>query len=227
MNILKSTLLATVATVVMTASSFAFEGFSIGITANDASFDTSGKELKGIAGGASESTAAKKSNDVDFGSGFVEYSFAQGSTLGVSYIPGEASLGAKTRTQTQTRGQTGSGVITAKAEVSDHMTFYVEPTYMLTDTFGVYVKGGASRVTVKSLENDTGAALASTYGDQDVYGTMTGVGAKLYYGSFFAKLEHTETEYGTVTLISSTGNKNTITADIENSQTAISLGYNF
>ena len=227
MNNLKTTLFALVATIVMTSSSLAFEGFSIGITGSDASFDTSGKELKGIAGGTSEVSKASKSSDVDFGSGFIEYSFAQGSTIGMSYIPGEASLGAKSRTQTQTRSQNASGTVTAKAEVSDHMTFYVEPTFMLTDTFGVFVKGGAARVTVNSLESQTSTTIASTYGNQDVYGTVQGVGAKMYYGNFFAKLEHTETEYGTVTLTSSTGNLNTITADIENSATSLSLGYNF
>ena len=157
---------------------------------------------------------------------FAEYSFAQGSTIGISYIPGEATLGSRARTMTISDvAQDVSGTITAKAEVSDHVSFYVEPTYMMTDGFGVYVKGAASRVTVNSLESQTATSVTMGYGNQDVWGTSYGVGAKAYRGNLFLKLDHMKTEYGTVSL-TSTNNKN-ITADIESEATTLSLGYNF
>ena len=143
----------------------------------------------------------------------------------MSLIPGEATLGAKSRTQTVTNGQNASGVITGKAEVSDHMTFYVEPTYMMNEKFGVYVKGGASRVTVNSLESQTSTTISGTYGNKDVWGTTYGVGAKYYMGNTFIKVESMKTEYGTVSL-NSTTNKN-ITADVESEATTFALGYNF
>ena len=155
----------------------------------------------------------------------VEYTFAQGSTIGLEVIPGESSLGAKSRTQTQTNSGNVSGTVTAKAEVSDHVTVYVEPTWMMNDRFGVYVKGGAAKVTVKTKESQTAAVTAGTYGDQEVYGVMMGIGAKAYYGNFFAKLESTTTDYGEISLTSSTGK--VINAEIEADATVMSIGYNF
>lgn len=226
MNKLLKIMLASIAALGIISSAHSFEGFSVGVSGSDATFDTDGKEHKGHKG-TSETTKGSVSNDVQFGSLFGEYTFAQGSTIGIEIIPGTASVGTKSRTHTQTNTQNASGTVTAKAEVSDHVTMYVEPTYMMTDTFGVYVKGGASRVTVNSLESQTSTTIASVYGNQDVWGVTYGVGAKAYAGNYFAKLEHVTTEYGTVSLTSTAGNLNTVTADIEQKATRIALGYNF
>ena len=74
---------------------------------------------------------------------------------------------------------------------------------------------------------DAGGATASTYKSQDVVGLMTGYGAKYYYGNFFAKLEYVETDFETYSHTSTTGNKNTITADVDTEETRIGIGYNF
>jgi hypothetical protein len=228
MNKLKNILLTSVLALGLATSAFAFEGFSIGAVAVDGSFDTKGQEHKSAkATGVNATTKGSVSEDVNFGSVFAEYTFAQGSTIGFEYIPGDASVGTKSRTMTQSDSQNASGTITAKGEISDHITFYVEPTIMATDTFGIYVKGGASRVTVNSLEKQTSTSIASVYGNQDVWGVTYGVGAKAYYGNIFAKLEHMTTEYGTVALTSTAGNKNTVEADIEQTSTRLAVGYNF
>ena len=218
----------------ISTSAMAFEGFSIGIMASSADFDTTGKELEG-GGTASttdnESNSGSAGNTVEFGSGFLEYTFAQGSTMGVSYIPGEASLGSKSRTDTTTDGNETNqddSTYTAKAEVSDHWTFYVEPTIMTTESFGLYVKGGASKVTVNSLESISSGTDSSAYGNVDIWGVMYGAGIKgIHENGMFFKLEATKTEYGTVTLRSTTGNKNTITADPESETVSLHFGYNF
>ena len=226
MNKIKTMLVTVIAITSLTVSAYSFEGFSVGISGSQSSFDTEGRETKGQAGGTMEASAkVKKAQDVDVGSIFAEYSFAQGSTVGISYIPGEATLGSRARTMTQSDGQDVSGTITAKAEVSDHVSFYVEPTYMMTDVFGVYVKGAASRVSVNSLETQTSTSVTMGYGNQDVWGTSVGIGAKAYYGNLFLKVENMKTEYGTISL-NGTNNKN-ITADIESDATTFSLGYNF
>ena len=226
MNKIKTMLVTVIAITSLTVSAYSFEGFSVGISGSQSSFDTEGRETKGQAGGTMEASAkVKKSQDVDVGSIFAEYSFAQGSTVGISYIPGEATLGSRARTMTQSDGQNVSGTITAKAEVSDHVSFYVEPTYMMSDVFGVYVKGAASRVSVNSLETQTSTSVTMGYGNQDVWGTSVGIGAKAYYGNLFLKVENMKTEYGTISL-NGTNNKN-ITADIESDATTFSLGYNF
>ena len=230
MNKIKTMLVTVIAITSLTVSAYSFEGFSVGVSASDSTFDTEGRETKNQREGATtsmeRSALVKKTQDVDIGSMFAEYSFAQGSTIGISYIPGEATLGSRARTMTISDvGQDVSGTITAKAEVSDHVSFYVEPTYMMTDVFGVYVKGAASRVTVNSLESQTSTSVTMGYGNQDVWGTSYGIGAKAYYGNLFLKLDHMKTEYGTVSL-TSTNNKN-VTADIESDATTLSLGYNF
>ena len=226
MKKLRTSIIALVATLVMTSSSFAFEGLSFGGVYNDATFDTSGREIKGQAAAAMEKSATTSvSKDQAFGSYFVEYTLPQGSTFGIEMIPGDAELGAKTRTQTQTNGQNVAGTITAKAEVSDHTLIYAEPTKMFSDTFGVYVKGGISKVTINTLDSQTSTTIAGTYSNEDVYGTAMGFGAKVYRGNMFLKLEHLTTDYGEISLVSST-NK-VIEADIDQEATRIALGYNF
>ena len=120
--------------------------------------------------------------------------------------------------------QDDTGTNTAKAKVSDHTLYYVEPTWMIGERFGVFLKGGAAEVTVSSQET---MATNSTYGDQDVWGVLTGYGAKFYMGNFFVKAEYTETEYGKIMLKSTTGNKNIIEANIDSEKTGIAIGYNF
>ena len=225
MNKLRTSIIALVATLAMTTSSFAFEGISFGAIYNNATFDSEGREIKGATTGSSVKSGLEKiSKDQNFGSYFVEYTLPQGSTFGVELIPGDASLGAKSRTHTETHDSAG-GTITAKAEVSDHTLVYAEPTYMFSDTFGVYAKGGFAKVTVNSLDSQTSTTIAGTYGNKDVYGTAIGFGAKLYRGNLFLKVEHLNTDYGEMQFTSST-NK-VITADIDQTATRFALGYNF
>jgi len=233
-NITKLILSAIVA-LGLSTSAYSFEGFSIGVIGAETDFDASGKEHK--VNDSSDPQVIETSTGTDTESEqipslFLEYTFAQGSTIGVEYIPGDAVVGNKTRTHTANSGtpNTGNrsaGTVRAKAEVSDHVTFYVEPTYMMTENFGVYVKGGASNVTVNSLEDMGNTGNLSTYGNQDVWGVTYGIGAKISSGNYFAKLEHMTTEYGTVSLTSTTGNKNTVEADFESEALRLALGYNF
>lgn len=230
MNKLKNLIIATVFATCLTTSASSFEGLSVGLTAVDGDFDTTGKETRGISkgtGGVLEVTKGSVTESAEFGSGFIEWTFAQGSTIGMEIIPGSASVGSKTRTHTQTDGtEAATGTVTAKGEISDHIMLYVEPTVMFTDNLGAYVKGGAARITVNSLENMGGVGSA-VYGNVDVWGVAYGVGAKAYMGSFFTKVEHLVTEYGTVSLTSTAANKTKVEADIEQKATKISVGYNF
>ena len=211
---------------------FAFEGFSIGASYSSLDYSTSGYETAAgdVAGttNALEKNSTTKSGSGDLGSIFAEYTFAQGSTIGIEHISGSATLGSGTRTQTSAGGGGATGTVTVKAEISDPTTFYVEPTYMINDSFGLYLKGGATRVTIEPKEvTDTGSLVASTYKNQDVWGIMTGIGAKAYYNNFFIKAEYVETEFESYSYQSTTGNKNSITADVDTEETRFSIGYNF
>ena len=209
-------------------ASQSFEGFSVGVNISTADFDIKGREFDVDSNTADESETSafvKRSVSTDILEGFIEYTFAQGSTIGIAMVPDEATFKAKSRTLSPTASQEGdSGTQTAQAEVSDHTLYYVEPTWMIGEKFGVYLKGGFAEVSVKSKEV---LATNSTYGDQDVWGVMTGYGAKYYMGNFFVKAEQTETEYGKIMLTSTTGNKNVIEADIDSEKTSLAIGYNF
>ena len=228
MNKITKTLsvLSTALMVSLSTSVYSFEGFSVGASYSSMDFSTTGTEVAhGTAGnGTLDKNTVTKTGSGDLGSFFAEYTFAQGTTLGVSFIDGTAELGTGSRVET---GQT-AGTVTQKAEVSDPMTFYVEPTYMMTDTFGVYVKGGATTVSVEPKETaDAGAVVNSTYKSKDVWGITTGVGAKVYMGNFFAKAEYVETDYETYHHQSTTGNLNSVSADIDTEETILAIGYNF
>ena len=206
-------------------------GLSIGIIANESDFNTKGYEKEGS--GDNEINSTSISNSVEFVSMFVEYMVGpdQGfnMTFGIEHIPDEATLGAKSRTDSVGDSSADdSGAYTAKAEISDHVSLYAEPTIMFNENFGVFLKGGATHITVRSLENLNQGDDFSAYGSESVFGVMGGIGVKAISPSgIFVKVEATKTEYGTVTLNSVTGNKNVISAEPDQESVRFALGYNF
>ena len=213
------------------SSAIAFEGFSIGATYSKTDFSTKGNETTGADNtGALEVNSTTKTGSEDVGAIFAEYTFAQGSTIGIEYIPGEAEIGKASREQantTATPANDASGTITAKATISEYTRIYVEPTWMANDRFGVFVKGGAAHLSVQPSYTETADVIQSTYKSEDVWGVMYGFGAKAYFGNAFIKAEYLETEFGTYSHQSTTGNKNKITADVDMEETRVSIGYNF
>ena len=212
-------------------SAFSFEGFSIGATYSNTDFSTAGKETRTATPGTLEVNSITKNGSADVGAIFAEYTFAQGTTICIEYIPGDAEIGKGSRLQTNTvtvPAQTDlTGTITAKATISEYTRIYVEPTWMANDRFGVFVKGGAAHLSVQPSYTETAEVIQSTYKSEDVWGVMYGVGAKAYFGNVFVKAEYLETEFGTYSHQSTTGDKNKITADIDMEETRISIGYNF
>ena len=207
------------------SSAFAFEGFSIGATYSNIDYSTTGSErTNGVdgSGAAAVIGTTTKTGSADIGSIFAEYTFSQGSTIGVESISGEAEIGTASRTSS-----TPSGTVTVKAVASDPITLYVEPTWMMNDKFGVYLKGGVTEVTVTPTITDAADVTDSTYTSKDLYGFMTGVGAKYYVGNFFVKAEYVETDFSKYAHTSTTGERNTVTADVDTEETRISIGYNF
>ena len=177
------------------SSAMAFEGFSIGATYSNTDFSTKGNETTGADNtGALEVNSTTKTGSEDVGAIFAEYTFAQGSTIGIEYIPGEAEIGKASRTQANTESQTpandASGTISAKATISEYTRIYVEPTWMANDRFGVFVKGGAAHLSVQPSYTETADVIQSTYKSEDVWGVMYGFGAKAYFGNAFIKAEY-------------------------------------
>jgi|TARA_B110000211_G_C14023767_1_gene528858 hypothetical protein len=228
MKNIKKALISMIAIIGLTTSAFAFEGFSIGATYSSTDFSTKGTErTNGVDGSGAAgviSTPLTKTGSADIGSIFAEYTFSQGSTIGVDYVDGSAEMGKASRTSVS-GGVTST--VTASAEISDPLTLYVEPTYMFNEKFGLFLKGGVTELTVTPKEVDAGSVTTSTYSAKDLYGMMTGVGAKYYMGNFFVKAEFTETDFANYSHTSTTGEGNTISADLDTEETKFSLGYNF
>jgi hypothetical protein len=208
----------------------AFDGISVGGVWSMATIDASGTETDTDAVKVIETNSRSKSSDADFGSYFIEYTSTAGHTIGMEFIPGEADIDSATRTDTASATASGgaendTGTYTAKAIISDHSTLYVEPTKMISDTFGVYIKGGVSKVTIDVSQTGT----TSLVKDKDVYGVATGFGAKKYFGdSIFAKLEYMETDYANYSSTTSgTSTISSVQADIDSKATRLSLGFNF
>ncbi len=207
-------------------------GFAIGIIAATGKVDTSGSETEG--GGDQEKTETTIQDDILYGSFFAEYTFGEmyGLTLGASYTPMDSTIGAKQRTDTNEATKPDSldddGTYKAEADISEHATIYIEPTFMPNDNFGLYLKGGVSRVVVNSLENLAIGPNSSAYGDETVFGGMFGLGAKIVHDSgLLFKLEYTKTIYETVKMTSTSGNKNIISADPEIEAFRLAIGYKF
>ena len=209
--------------------------YTIGIIGGSGTVDTSGSETEGnTTGSDQERTETTIQEAIIYGSIFAEHTWGEmyGLTLGVSYTPMESEIGTKARIDTASDandpGSSDAGTYTAKAEISSHATVYIEPTYMPTENFGLFFKGGLARVTVNSLESIALGTDSSAYGDETVLGTMWGVGAKAVHDSgLMFKLEYTDTIYDTVTMKSTSGNKNTITAEPEIEAFKLSIGWQF
>ena len=144
----------------------------------------------------------------------------------------DRDLGAKSRTDTASDaddpGSADAGTYKAEADISNHATIYIEPTFMPTDNFGLYLKGGVSRVIVNSLESIAFGENSSVYGDETVLGRMYGLGAKVVHDSgLMFKLEYTKTVYETVSMTSTTGNLNIISADPEIEAFRFAIGWQF
>ena len=206
--------------------------YAIGIIGATGKVDTSGSETEGTGDKERNSTTHKEA--ILYGSLYAEYTFGEmyGLTLGASYTPMDRSIGAKSRTDTNTATKPDSldddGTYTASADISNHATIYIEPTFMPTDNFGLYLKGGVSRVIVNSLESIALGDDSSAYGDETVLGGMFGLGAKVVHDSgLLFKLEYTKTIYETVKMTSTTGNKNIISADPEIEAFRLAIGYQF
>ena len=236
-RILKLTAAACVAVFFANNSIADNEGISIGVWGSQFDIDTYGSEKQPYTVGGTEvdQTSTNISKSVDVGSLFLEYTAAQGSSIGIEYYPGEATLGNVSRTDTcvcqaaaAADGGATSATYTAKADVTDIWSVYMEPTVMFNDTFGVYGKVGVTSLYVKSLESLSNGTISSTYPNADIWGAFYGLGLKARHSSgLFLKLETSITEFQSIKLQSLSGNKGRIDADLDVQSTRLALGYTF
>jgi len=237
MNKLKNILIGLVTTISLTSVAYA-GSFGLGVTGSYTIIDASGSETTpAVTGAAAETTTTSVDNKAALGSVFIEYSFndaswasvGNGITFGIKHTPGSADVSDKVKSRTDTElSRTGtltttstSRTQTAQAEIDNYNNFYVEvPLYM-----ALYVKAGMSSIDVTTKETTNGAN-GGTYKDASLDGINLGIGVKgVTNSNIIWKLAYEETNFDTLNLTSTTSN--TIKADLDTQEVALSIGYRF
>ena len=237
MKKLKNTLIGLVAAISLTSVAYA-GSFGLGVTGSYTKIDASGTETTpAVTGAAAESNSTSVDENSFLGSIFLEYSFndaswasaGNGFTIGAEHTPGKADVSDKVKSRTDTElSITGTAATTAvsrtqtaQAEVDNYNNFYIEvPLYK-----SIFVKAGMSSIDVTTKETTTGTN-GGTYGNASLDGTNLGIGLKgVTASNIIWKLAYEETDFDTLNLTSTTSN--TIKADLDTSEVALSIGYRF
>lgn len=224
MNNLK-TLLAT--TILATSfSTAALSQISVGVSAAYGNFDGEATETNVTA-------KAAKSGDADFpfASIFAEYSTTLDKSwklaIGLDYIPLETEIESLTRNSTSKNAgtTTGDGPTTAKMELKNHATLYIQPSYMIDQTLSVFGKVGYSQADLNITASN--AATGSSLNKKDTLeGYLVGVGIQNNISkTAFVRLEANYTDYDTVNYTNSTGTK--FTGDGKLMAAKVSIGTSF
>ena len=234
MNKLKNILIGLVATISLTSVAYA-GSFGLGVTGSYSKIDASGSETEGE--GDAEITSTSVDNNTFIGSIFLEYSFNDVSwasagnsiTIGAKHTPGTADVSdnVKSRTDTETSvtddptANNTSRTQTAQAEVDNYNNYYLEiPVYG-----ALYVKAGMSQIDVTTKESTNGSN-GGAYGNKTLDGTNLGVGLKgVTASNIIWKVAYEQTDFDTLNLTSTTGNK--LKADLDTSEVNLSIGYRF
>ena len=211
-----------------TVSASAGDGLGFGVALSAASVSATGTETEG-----GEKNSTKVDNHaVGVGSVFAEYTKGF-FTVGIDYVPFDLDVSdaTKTRSDTETSvtgtktATTTSRTQSAQAEISDHLTAYIELGS------NAYVKAGLVQVTVNTNES---LGTGSKYNNVDLDGTLLGVGLRGDFGSgnMYYKLEGTYTDYDSLNLTSTVARtdvttNNKISADLDVTQIKLGIGIRF
>jgi opacity protein-like surface antigen len=212
------------------------DNWNVGASASYANIDgtASDTQLTG-AGVRVAQTRGGKSGDADFpfGSIFVEYAKTMNKDLdliiGLDYVPFKAEIDSKSFTdssiETSTTAVPVTGVRTAKLELENYATLYLQPTFKVGGGTSVYGKVGYIHGDVKITGSNT--ATSSTINAKDTLnGYTVGLGVQHNINkNVFVRLEGSFTAHDDVTATDS--KSTTFTADSEMYAGKISIGYSF
>ena len=204
--------------------SAAYSQGSMGFTVSMANIDT--ELTDDIDSNGTIDTTKSVSNNVVFGSIFFERELKSNLIVGIDIIPFEAEFESRSTSQSSIKGAgtSTSGTNKGTADVSKHLTLYVQPTRELDNGSKVFATLGLIRAdvasTIESISSDNKTV------DQTLDGFKFGVGMKRDLGanSFF-KLELNKTDYDEIS--ATTSNNTKVTADIDTTVLGLSLGKSF
>jgi opacity protein-like surface antigen len=210
-------------------SAHAAGGWAIGISASDNTLDTAGKEDVDNNGTIDDRKTV--TDDFAVGSIFAEFTNMGdrfGITLGVDYIPFDADIDKRSITQTTINtakaAVTTSGTNSVQGTVEDHYTLYIQPGFMIKPNTMLYGTLGYANATVNG--KSTSLTHTNINQDKDLEGTKIGVGIKhVYDNGIFVKADYAQTEYDTISFVTSNNTK--ATADLDNKSLGLSIGKQF
>ena len=206
--------------------SAAYSQSSMGFTLSLAKIDTALSD--DIDNNGSVDTTKDISNDIVFGSIFLERELDNGLTVGLDFIPFEAEFESRSTTQSSLKakgdGAATSGTNKGTADVSKHFTFYVQPTRELDNGSKLFATLGYVRADVESLVQSVSSTDKTV--EQTLDGFKFGVGMKRDMGANgFFKLELNRTDYDDIS--ATTSNSTKVTADIDTTVLGLSVGKSF
>jgi opacity protein-like surface antigen len=213
------------------------DNWNVGVSASYANIDGTARDTQVTGAGAVVAqTRGATGGDADFpfGSIFLEYvktidkSFDL--VLGLDYVPFKAEIDSKSFADSDigsitANGTTISGTRTAKLELKNYSTLYLQPTYKIGGGTAVYGKLGYIHGDVKISGSNT--ATNSTINATDtINGYVVGLGVQHNLNkNLFVRLEGSFTAHDDVTATDSRQTK--FTADSEMYAGKISIGYSF
>ena len=201
---------------------------SFGVTLTSATIDTALSD--DIDNNGSVDTRKNISNDVTFGSLFLENTAELDSglsmTVGVDWIPFEAEFDSRSTSQSSIKekgSSTTTGTNKGTVDVTNHLTFYVQPGKELDNGMTVYLTAGYIRADVDKVVQSISSTNKTV--SETVNGTKLGLGLKKDLGGMFVKLDYSETDYDVIS--ATTSNNTKVSGDIDNKALSFSVGRSF
>ena len=236
----KITKLSGIALLLTSISNVAFaDNWNIGASASYGNIDGTANDTQTtVAGPTVAQTRGANSGDADFpfASIFVEYAKTLDKDLdliiGLDYVPFKAEIDSKSFTDSNISlsksaetSTPATGTRTAKLELENYATLYLQPTYKIGGGTAVYGKVGYIHGDVKI--SGSNAATGSTINATDtLQGYTVGLGIQHNIDkNVFVRLEGNYTDHDNVSATDSLGTK--FTADSEIYAGKISIGYSF
>ena len=205
-------------------STTAFANGSVGFTISKADVKSSLQD--DIDNNGSIDTTKNISNDVIFASIFFERAVNENMSIGIDFIPFEAEFESRSTTQSSIKekgSSTTTGTNKGTADVSKHLTFYLQPQKEIRDGLKVFGTLGLVRADVESKVQSISSTDKTV--DQDLDGLKLGLGLKKETDFGFVKLEFSQTDYDDIS--ATTSNNTKVTADIDTNILALSVARNF
>jgi len=210
------------------------DNWNVGASASYANIDGTAKDTQTTgAGDVVAQTRGATGGDAKFpfGSIFLEYAKTMDKNLdliiGLDYVPFKAEIDSRSFSDTSLEaGPTSTtGTRTAKLELENYATLYLQPTYKISGGTAVYGKVGYIHGDVKISGSNT--ATSSTINAKDTLnGYVFGLGVQHNINkNVFVRLEGNFTAHDDVTATDSKGTK--FTADSEMYAGKLSIGYSF